>query len=354
MLSAAFTALTSLICANVAVARMSHMSPLQRSHSSVLSPEIPERGPSHVPSSPGCGADIGWPLYNSTINVTTTVGVHERSYLVHIPKDYDHTVAHPVVLSFHGYGKTAGHQEVASQLSEPNNTINGVPIIAAYPQGLQGIGRSGDGSDGKYSWQAAAYALPNASDIEFTHTILNDLSANLCIDTTRVYATGNSNGGGFTNKLACEPRTNVRFAAFGIASGAIYPDAEPDDDCKPQRKVPVLIAHGTDDDVVPYKGEHIDDPDWASPNIDDFATGWATRNGFGADAHQDSGMLPNTTMWVWGEDGDAGQVKRFKIEGMHHQWPSTVVSLDKRHKVAPFNLTGLELLPFFERYALPL
>ena len=37
--------------------------------------------------------------------------------------------------------------------------------------------------------------------IQFTHTILNELMANLCVDRTRVYATGNSNGGGFVSKL---------------------------------------------------------------------------------------------------------------------------------------------------------
>ena len=160
MISPALTALSFLALASPSFARMERAPPVLRSH-------FPDKRAAlaAMSGSPNCGSDPGWKLYNSTINVTTHVGDHERTYLVHVPEDYDKDTQHPVVLSFHGYGKTAEHQEVASQLSEPGNRINGIPIIAAYPQGLVGVGRSGDGSDGKYSWQASEYSSPNASDV---------------------------------------------------------------------------------------------------------------------------------------------------------------------------------------------
>ncbi|KAL1742192.1 carbohydrate esterase family 1 protein [Schizophyllum fasciatum] len=306
-----------------------------------------------LPEASHCGMRPGWDLYNSTINITTHVGAHDRTYLVHVPEDYDRNTRYPVVLSYHGYGKTAAHQEVASQLSEPGNLIHGVPIIAAYPQGLVGIGRSGNGSDGKHSWQASEYALPNASDIQFTQTILDELNEHLCIDRARIYATGNSNGGGFTNLLACTPETNARIAAFGIASGAYYPRSGRGDACQPARKIPLLLTHGDNDTVVPYAGKHKDDVHWNSPDIDAFVEDWAKRNGFAADAYDETAVAAyNATLWTWGGQGDAGQIKRFKVGGMPHMWPSTVVGLDKRRKSAPFNLTSQELLPFFERYSL--
>ncbi|KAI4524225.1 carbohydrate esterase family 1 protein [Schizophyllum commune Tattone D] len=352
MISPALAVLSLLALGGPSTARMERAPPVLRSHLPAFAAD--KRGAlAAMSGSPNCGSDPGWKLYNSTINVTTHVGDHERTYLVHVPEDYDKDTQHPVVLSFHGYGKTAEHQEVASQLSEPGNKINGIPIIAAYPQGLVGVGRSGDGSDGKYSWQASEYSSPNASDIQFTHTILNELMANLCVDRTRVYATGNSNGGGFTNRLACTRDTSARIAAFGIASGALYPDSDRGDDCHPSRKIPLLITHGANDTVVPYKGGHPHNDNWSSPDIDKFAKGWAARNGFDADGYNATEVdAYNATLWTWGEDGDAGQVKRFKVRGMRHQWPSTVEGLDKQNKSAPFNLTGQELMPFFERYSL--
>jgi len=45
---------------------------------------------------------------------------------------------------------------------------------------------------------------------------------NFCIDTSRIYATGKSNGGGFVgNVLACDPALSKEFAAFAPVVSAI-------------------------------------------------------------------------------------------------------------------------------------
>lgn len=52
------------------------------------------------------------------------------------------------------------------------------------------------------------------NDIGFTMDMLTYFNKNFCIDNKRVYATGKSNGGGFTSVLACDPVVSNSFAAF--------------------------------------------------------------------------------------------------------------------------------------------
>jgi poly(3-hydroxybutyrate) depolymerase len=63
---------------------------------------------------------------------TTTALPHNRTYLVHIPSNYDKNKAVPLIFSFHGHGKTSKGQETLSQFSNESWNPNG---IAVYPQG---------------------------------------------------------------------------------------------------------------------------------------------------------------------------------------------------------------------------
>ncbi|TRM57867.1 Alpha/Beta hydrolase protein [Schizophyllum amplum] len=296
-------------------------------------------------ASSACGRESNW-TFDSDGHYTqnTIVSGNARQYLVHIPDDFDNDIPRPLVLSFHGAEGTSAHQEQASQLSLSGQTIGGQSIIAVYPQGLVGVDKSS-------AWDAAPYANPNAHDVEFTLAILDEVADALCIDTSRIYASGKSNGGGFTNRLACTPEVNSRVAAFGMASGAYYPAALPGDACQPGRQVPILLTHGTGDTTVPYNGKP-HKGDGTEPNIDDFSKNWAQRNGFAAKAYAQASPHDNTDLWAWGGAGDRGQVKRYRVKDMQHVWPTTVVGSDKDGLSAPFNLTRSDLLPFFEQYSL--
>ncbi|KIK62379.1 carbohydrate esterase family 1 protein, partial [Collybiopsis luxurians FD-317 M1] len=208
-----------------------------------------------------------------------------RSYLVHLPANYDNSKKHPVVVSFHGNGGTSAKQEKITQLSDQAMLINNIGIIAVYPQASLGKGRNGGTK--KNSWQGAPYAADGVDDIGFVKQILDEITEHLAIDTKRIYATGKSNGGGFTNLLACTPSINTRIAAFATVSAALYPGTLPGVDtsdtstaCDPKRVIPILISHGYNDTTIPYEGqsERSGSKDYRTPNIDDFAKAWATRN----------------------------------------------------------------------------
>jgi polyhydroxybutyrate depolymerase len=83
-------------------------------------------------------------------------------------------------------------------------------------------------------------------DVALMRAIFAEISAHLNVDKRRVFATGLSNGGYMSYRLACEAAdlfTAVAPAAAGIRdTGA----------CSPTRPISVLDIHGTADGLVPY------------------------------------------------------------------------------------------------------
>ena len=63
-------------------------------------------------------------VFDSTNHSTQTTS-DKRSFLVHIPANYNPDIAHAVVLSFHGFESDSIEQEKISGFSEPGLTING-------------------------------------------------------------------------------------------------------------------------------------------------------------------------------------------------------------------------------------
>ena len=90
--------------------------------------------------------------------------------------------------------------------------------------------------------------------------MLDHFEERYCIDSSRVYAAGKSNGGGFTNLLACDATASKRIAAFAPVSGAYYQDVPEDAcnaetvpiECNPGRcPIPIIEFHGTADTTIP-------------------------------------------------------------------------------------------------------
>lgn len=128
-------------------------------------------------------------------------------------------------------------------------------------------------------------------DVDFTNSILDELEAQYCIDTERVYATGKSQGGGFVGVLACDEEMSQRFAAFAPVSGAFYisdfgdvcePETVPIEPCSPGRDdIPVLVFHGLVDDTIAYYGGPR--RGGCLPSIPYWTRTWAERDGLGAE-----------------------------------------------------------------------
>jgi polyhydroxybutyrate depolymerase len=169
------------------------------------------------------------------------VAGRERNYLVHAPRSHDAAKPSPVVLIFHGGGTNAAQMVHFCGLSEKADEAG---FLAVYPNGT---GRT----EQLLTWNAGNCCglaqQQNVDDVGFVRRLLNDLATVTRIDADRVYATGMSNGGMMAYRLAAE--LSDRIAAIAPVAGPMGIQ-----ECHPQRPVPVLHFHGTDDEFAPFAG----------------------------------------------------------------------------------------------------
>ena len=147
-------------------------------------------------------------------------------------------------------------------------------------------------------------------DIAFVSDLLNRLENDFCIDTTRIYAVGHSNGGFLASRLACA--LGDRIAAIVPVAGLSMP-AEP---C--QGAVAVLTIHGTADDVVPFNGGPVRTV-YQYPGVRKLIAAWSALDGCsGAIVSQKvSARAVRET-----SQGCARQLSLIQVKGAGHEWPN--------------------------------
>ena len=144
-----------------------------------------------------------------------------RTAVVHVPSGATGTEPLPVVLSFHGAGETAENRPMVDRFTALGDQHG---FVSVYPQGLFGDAGPVSGVTG---WDVEATAVDEPA---FVAALLDELGARVCIDESRVYAAGFSNGGAMALLLACE--LPDRIAAVASVAGAVL---EPDATVTPRR-----------------------------------------------------------------------------------------------------------------------
>ncbi len=164
-----------------------------------------------------------------------------RTYLLHVPPSYVPGTPMPLIIAMHGGFGWGAQLQNQSKLSVKSNIAG---FIVVYPEGVKG-------QFGIRTWNAGGccgYAMTNnIDDVGFIMALLDTLIANYSIDTTRVYATGISNGAFMSYRLACEK--SDRIAAIAPVAGSMNVSA-----CNPVRPVPIIHFHSYLDTAVPYQG----------------------------------------------------------------------------------------------------
>lgn len=151
-------------------------------------------GSSGAAQSQGCGRTRT--LQNGTINITS--GGASRNYILKVPDSYDNQHPYRLVIAYAWSGASAS--TVASSNYFTFATQDSKNTIFVAPDAV--------GSAGGWS----------KSDVMFTDAILAQVEGDLCVDTTRVFASGFSAGGGMAIAIACT-RADV-FRAVAFFSGA--------------------------------------------------------------------------------------------------------------------------------------
>ena len=134
-----------------------------------------------------------------------------REALIYVPAQAKPNAA-PVVFAFHGHG---GSMHNAAR-SFGYHTI-WPDAIVVYMQGLNTPGRLTDPEGKKPGWQSGI-GDQGDRDLKFFDALLASLQRDYQVDAKRLYATGHSNGGGFTYLLWAA--RGDKFAAFAPSAAA--------------------------------------------------------------------------------------------------------------------------------------
>lgn len=228
-------------------------------------------------------------------------------------------------------------------------------FVAVYPDGVERHWNDGRGNQ-QYRAQR-----DNIDDVGFITALIAHLSQTLPVDRRRVYATGISNGGLMSLRLARELAD--RIAAIAPAAASMSEQIVQMRD--PARPISALLVAGTMDPLVPYGGGEIGfkrgQKSGKVVSVAETITYWATFN--------QCPPAPTITMEPDRDPQDGTRVRReahgpcrdgtevilYAIEGGGHTWPGGQQYLPARivGRTSKDIDANEVIWSFFKRHALP-
>jgi polyhydroxybutyrate depolymerase len=259
--------------------------------------------------SAGCASPRAVPA--GTSEHTIRSGGVQRRYLLEVPENYDGTKPYALLLGLHAL--TVSYRFVPSMTGFDQAGRH--RFIAVAPSGRL---------DGTTPYWNAAPTARNY-DVDFIAELLDHLEATMCVNPSRVFSTGMSNGAQMSSLLAC--RLSDRINAIAPVSGEEF--LEPCDGTP----VPILAFHGTEDPILPYTGGGLnatsiaDTHYWkgnAPPGlpepmgVDESMQRWAAHNGCDPEYDEQS-VAPDVRRRTWRRC--RAETVLYIHDGGGHTWP---------------------------------
>lgn len=175
-----------------------------------------------------------------------------RWYRIYLPDPLPEKA--PLVLYLHG--GTLSMRSLFSPLAESSQIWFEIArregLIMVVPNGTDP--ETGDPYGDNQVWNDLrpdqASGQSQVDDVGFLLTLLDTISANYPVDLERVFVTGASNGGMMTYRMLLEAPERFTAGAAFIANLPKFTDPLP----PPAQPVPIMIANGTEDPLMPYDG----------------------------------------------------------------------------------------------------
>jgi polyhydroxybutyrate depolymerase len=277
-----------------------------------------------------------------TVERTLQYGGLHRLYQLTIPRRYNGRRPAPLVLNLHGFLGTGEDQNRDTDLPAVAGK-RGYVVVAPdggplkVPLGIVPGAESAGEFEGKPFWNIFSpgqvdfgpprgqnlgidSSVIGADDVGYIAHLLGSLSAELCLDADRLYATGMSNGAGMATTLGCA--LDGRLAAIAPVSGVNLTGK-----CLGDRPVSVLAVHGDVDDTALYGGNGLLGYQFGNPSVPERMALWAQRNGCDPapkTKHPPRGL----TVEHWRGCAAGTDVELWTIAGWGHEWPRAKSSDD--------------------------
>lgn len=235
-----------------------------------------------------------------------------RTYLYYLPTSYNAGQLVPLVIALHGGGGTG---RTAMRGTNFNTLAEAQGFIVVYPDGIDGW------NDGR---TFAANRVQDADDVGFINALLDEFVGRYAVDETRIFATGGSNGGMMSFRLACELTDRLAAVATAVANMPV----ELAEACAPSRPIPILMMMGTADPLMPFDGGFVGlGRRGAVISARDTVQFWLDHNMCTSEAQSvqlpDHDPTDNTlvTLHAYTNCERGSTVQWYLMEGGGHGWP---------------------------------
>ena len=255
-----------------------------------------------APTPAGGACSPGRPYAAGDTDGSVTSGGLVRTYILHVPPAYDGTRAVPLVLNFHGFGSNAREQAIYS----------GFPA-KADAEGFITVAGNGTGEPQRWTYPG----LGDVDEPAFVADLLDKLQAELCIDATRVYLAGMSNGAAISTSIACA--LPDRIAAIAEVGATASPRT-----CAPGVSIPIITFRGTEDACVPYEGG-TSQCGQRLPVVaaEESARQWAAQDGCNP-AQATKRVADDVLVTAYSECAGFAAVLLYTVKGGGHTWPGSI------------------------------
>ncbi len=243
-----------------------------------------------------------------------------RTYLIHIPAQYNDSKSFPLVIVLHGGG---GNSKNMMEKTGFNDLADEKGFIVVYPDG------TGRFKNRLLTWNAGhccGYALENnIDDVGFIRTLIEKLQNNFNIDTKRIYVTGHSNGGMMTYRLGAE--LSDIFAAIAPVAGTIGGKETENSSLyiipEPAYPVSVIALHGLLDEHVPYNGGHGNNSSGSriDLSVSESIFFWVENNGCNTTSKRNISDSGNIIFDNYLDGRNGTEVTLVTIVNGGHEWP---------------------------------
>lgn len=282
------------------------------------------------------------------------VGGVERSYLLNRPRGVERPA--PAVLILHGGGPRSDAAGLR-RLVDFDALAARDGFVAVFPDGLGhgwNDGRATDFLDARHDGRA--------DDVGFLVALADRLAADGVADPKRTYVAGLSNGGMMAFRLACEAAG--RFAAVSAAIASLPEKLAAT--CRPSRPVPLMLANGTADRLVPWAGGQVAARSRNDHGrvlaVDDTVALWRRLDG--CEGAAEASLLPDAApgdgtrirLAAWRGCRAGAEVLLYTVEGGGHAPPGLRIGPGIELLLGPVSRDAdwPELAwAFFRRHALP-